>query len=480
MSVIRRLASYAGVDILAAVLGLITSPITTRLLSIEQYGAISYMAAVWTPFLVARYAGIDWSFVFFKARKGVDQDALLVSCTKVVGISSILVIGIFLSFVWATDALRDHHVIGQYEVLMFVLGLLPVALVDWLLLILRFAHQATVYAKISIVQKVSVILIALPAMYLVEQDTRLLVYFIVAAVFPIVSFLYAAKLMNETALRPFNWRYSSDGMVRELLSYGVFLIPGGVLYSLIAVADRLLVGVLAGVQGVALLALAIALSAPVTMLKKWVSLTLNPLIVDWIRDLEQAEYSRNLDLVLQCLSVLFFPVVLLMTIWSKPVVQLLYTENYYDSAIMIPFMSFAGVLAVLTLVAISTVLITQKKATTLKVNVVALIANVGLSVYLIPLYGPLGAVLGTVLAECLILLAWGYLGSFVYKNLILRWGRVLSVALLVFMFVLYGTFYFFGDISSMERAGTSLLCLLFSALYLRLNVNNFIRLKKLL
>ena len=191
MSVIRRLASYAGVDILAAVLGLITSPITTRLLSIEQYGAISYMAAVWTPFLVARYAGIDWSFVFFKARKGVDQDALLVSCTKVVGVSSILVIGIFFSFVWATDALRDHHVIGQYEVLMFVLGLLPVALVDWLLLILRFAHQATVYAKISIVQKVSVILIALPAMYLVEQDARLLVYFIVAAVFPIFSFLYA-------------------------------------------------------------------------------------------------------------------------------------------------------------------------------------------------------------------------------------------------------------------------------------------------
>src|SRR5690606_21753065 len=112
---------------------------------------------------------------------------------------------------------------------------------------------------------------------------------------------------------------------------------------------------------------------------------------DWVRDLEQAEYTRNLDALLHSLSVLFFPVVLMITIWAKPLVQLLYTENYYPSATLIPILAFSGVLAVLTLVAISTVLISQNRSATLKINLLALLANILLAVYLIPLYGPIGA-----------------------------------------------------------------------------------------
>jgi O-antigen/teichoic acid export membrane protein len=480
MSVVKRLASYAGVDILAALLGLFTSPIITRLLSVEQYGAISYIAAVWAPFLVARYAGIDWSFVFFKARKGIDQDALIVSCTKVVGVASIIVIGIFLGFVWISDVFRDHQVVGQYEVLIFALGLLPIALVDWLLLILRFAHRATIYAKISIVQKVVVLVAVLPAMYLMEQELRLLVYFAVTALSSVAAFLYAVKLMNKVAVRPFNWGHSHNGMLKELLSYGLFLVPGGILYSLISVADKLLVGALVGVKGVAILALAITLSAPITMMNKWVSLVLNPLITDWIRELDQDKYSRNLNQVLQCLPVIFFPAVIFMTIWSKPVVVFLYTESYYESAKLIPVVSFAGVLAVLTFVAISTVLISQKKATTLKVNIIALAANVSLSLYLIPSYGSVGAAWGTVLAEFIILLTWAYLGTFYYKNLVLGWKLLALVILLVFLFVVYGSLYFYSDVSIVERVMVSLVCLFSSGIYFWTNIKAFAGLKKIL
>lgn len=480
MSAIKRLASYAGVDVLAAMLGLITSPITTRLLSVEQYGAISYLAAVWTPFLVARYAGIDYSFVFFKARNGVDQNALIIACTKVVGISAVLVISCFLSFVLVTDFFKDHQIVGEYELLFFVLGLLPIALVDWLLLLLRFSHKATIYAKIAIVQKLSVIVLALPAMYLVEQEVRLLVYFIVAAVFPIISFFYAVSLISSTSLRPFTWGSNSSGQIKELLSYGIFLVPGGVFYALIAVSDKLLVGAIIGVKGVALLALAIALSAPIVMMKKWVSLVLNPMITDWLRRLDQKSYTNNLNLVLQCLCVIFLPVVALMTIWAKPLVELLYIEQYYLSATMIPLLAFSGVLAVLTLVAISTVLITQKRSTTLKVNAFGLLANVGLAVFLIPEYGVVGAVWGTMLAEFLILLAWGYLGTVHYKVLKLSWQKILPVVMLVFVFVAFGSFYYYQDISFFERIFVSIICMLTSLLYLWLNADNFKQCKALL
>lgn len=480
MSVLKRLASYAGVDILAALLGLLSSPITTRLLSVEQYGAISYIAAVWAPFLVARYAGVDWSYIFFKARKGQDQYVLVAACTKVVCISTMLVVSIFGMFVWGTDFFRDQQVLGQYEILLFALGVIPVALVDWLLLLLRFAHQASIYAKIAVIQKVCVILVALPAMYLVSPEKRLLVYFFVAAIVPVISLLYAIKVMRHSALQPFAWRFGSFSIIKELLAYGVFLVPGGILYALIAVADRLLLGSMSGVEAVALLALATALSAPITMLKKWVSLVLNPLIVDWVRDLEQVEYTRNLDALLHSLSVIFFPVVVLITIWATPVVQILYTEGYYLSATLVPVLAFSGVLAVLTLVAISTVLISQNRSATLKINLLALLANILLAVYLIPRYGAIGAALGTVLAEFLILMAWAVLGSLLYKNLVLNWLRILPVMAVVFLFVLVGAFYFYQDVGFLQRMFASFVCLGLSAVYFWFNSRNLKIVKQLL
>lgn len=476
----KRLGSYAGVDILAALLGLLSSPITTRLLTVEQYGAISYIAAVWAPFLVARFAGVDWSYIFFKARKGQDHNMLVVGCTKIVCVSTVLVVAVFGTFVWFTDFFREQDVLGRYEVVLFALSVIPVALVDWLLLLLRFSHQASIYAKIAVIQKVCVILVALPAMYLVTPERRLLAYFFVAAVVPVLSLLYAVRMMRHSGLQPFSWRLGGLPIIKELLAYGVFLVPGGILYALIAVADRLLLGTMSGVEAVALLALATALSAPITMLKKWVSLVLNPLIVDWIRDLDQTEYTRNLDALLHGLGVCFFPIVLMITIWAKPVVQILYTENYHLSATLVPVLAFSGVMAVLTLVAISTVLVSQNRSATLKINLLALLANILLSIYLIPKYGAIGAALGTVLAEFIILMAWAVVGSLLHKNLVLGWLRILPVMVLVFFFVLTGAFYFYRDVGFVQRAIASFACIGLSVLYFWFNSRNLKIVKQLL
>lgn len=480
MSVLKRFFSYAGVDVLAALLGLITSPITTRLLSLEQYGAISYIAAVWAPFMVARYAGVDWSFVFFKARKDIDQFELIAACTKVVCVSSVLLVFVFALFVFAFGVFGSTAVIGNAEVLIFAIGLVFVALVDWLLLLLRFAHQASIYAKISVIQKVCVILVALPAMYLVSQEERLLVYFLVAAVVPAISLLYAVKVMRQSGLQPFAWGSGDFAFVKRLLGYGAFLVPGGVLYALVAVADRLLLGGMSGAEAVALLALATALSAPITMLKKWVSLVLNPLIVDWVRDLDQPGYTRNLEALLHSLSVFFFPVALLVTIWIKPLVQILYTEQYSPTATLVPVLAFSGVLAVLTLVAISTVLVSQDRSLSLKINFLALLVNVGVATYMIPQFGAIGAALGTVFAEFFILMAWAVVGNLVHKNLRLGWLRIFPAVVTVFLLVLLGGFHFYQDVGFLQRCVATAFCVLLSSVYFRFNYRSLKIVKDLL
>lgn len=480
MSFIKRLASYAGVDVLAAMLGLVTSPITTRLLSIEQYGAISYISAVWVPFMVARYAGAGSSFVLFRARGAICQDALVASCTKIVCVFSVLVVFAFFTFVSYSNIFSAVSVVGRYEIFIFSLGLIPVALVDWVLLILRFSHKAYIYAKVSIIQKVVVVIAVLPFMYLVEQESRLMVYFSVVFLVSLVSLVYAVHVSNAMALNIFSMRNSSWSLIKDLLSYGIYLVPGAIVYSFVSVVDKLLLGGIGGVDDVALLALATALSAPVVMLKKWTSLVLGPMIVEWVRHLDQSQYSHNLDALLQSLSVIFFPVVLIITIWIKPFVVFLYPESYSLSAILVPVLAFSGVLAVLTLVAISTLLISQNKSATLKINLLALMANILLALYLIPLYGPIGAALGTVLAEFIILVCWALVGTVLHKNLVLNWMRILPVIVVVFLLVLMGAFHFYQDVGFLQRILASVLCLGLSATYLWFNSRNLKIVKQLL
>ena len=69
MSKLRRdLLSYASVDLIARLISLVTSPITTRLLTLGQYGAGPLLYSFWTPISLFQFGGMDSAYPFFKAK----------------------------------------------------------------------------------------------------------------------------------------------------------------------------------------------------------------------------------------------------------------------------------------------------------------------------------------------------------------------------------------------------------------------------
>lgn len=431
MSFTRNISIYAAADVLGAGIGLITSPISTRLLTQDQFGALPLLAAVWAVIALLQYAGMDWALPFFRSQNQYDSGRVLVVATTIAGLGGLLVWALFFAVNIMNPWLREYAEVSALELSLFLVGILPSSLLNWYLFILRYENQAMAFARISLFGRTLSTVLALPAMALVSQDWRLIVYFGMGSLVSLIAVVWALRELRLLQLDLYSKTNWTRGMAKKMLSYGLILVPGGMVYSITTVVDRLLVGWFLGPQSNALLALTTAIGGVALLLKIWFARAWDPKMVDWLKSKDSEIYLPRLQIGISMLMLGMLPIPLLAMIWLEPVIHLLYPSQYAKVASLIPAMISSGVISTFSLVAVATVMIANTAKWHFPIYSIALLLNVVAAILLIPVLGVLGAIVGTLLAETFILVAWIFLGIRVYGNLCLRWGYCLFMLGLV-------------------------------------------------
>ncbi|MFX1491048.1 MAG: oligosaccharide flippase family protein [Promethearchaeota archaeon] len=424
------MAIYAGADLLGRSIGLITSPIMTRLLTPAQYGAVPLLAAVWGLVALAQYGGMDWAYPFFRAQEARDKERqkILVTASFVATISVFMVWGVFSLVASVGTWLTSYAGINRLEMNLFLLGLAPLTLIGWYLYILRFLHQAWPFARINFVGRVASAVVTIPLLLVVAQESRLAVMLAVAFGVQLFATGWALWELRRIECWPYVRTLFSPDLARRMLRYGVILVPGGLVYAISAVTDRLLVGWFAGPEEVAILALALVLGSLTLMLKGWFALTWDPHSVEWVSTKDPRVYQPKLQIALLGLSAIFFPIACLSAVWSDWVVTLLYPPHYAPVMRLLPIIVLTGAYSVLSLVAAVTTRIANTPKYHLPIYTCALLINVIIGVVTIPKLGALGAVLGTLASEIFILAGWAVLGKIILRNLDFKWGVPIILA----------------------------------------------------
>lgn len=435
----KNITIYAIADLLGRSIGLLVSPITTRLLTPEQYGAIPLLTAVWSVVALLQYAGMDWSYPFFKAQdKGNNQwKDILITSTVIATTSFIIIWIIFALVVLLSPILTNYANVTKFELLIFLLGLIPTVLTRWYLYILRFMHKAYSFARISLIGRIGSAIIALPLMFIVTQDNRLIVKFATIFIVNFIALFFAFWEFKKLNIRLYSKRFFSFVLGKKMFTYGIFLVPGGVIYSLFSVSDRILVGWISGTEEVAILFLGVSIGSLILIIKGWLSLVWDPHLVEWISTKNPNIYLPKLQLAIIIFSIIFFPIVCLSAVWSDFFVNLLYPTYYKPAAELIPYMIFAGSFSVLSLVGVSTVMIANTPKFHLPIYGIGLVVNIIIGVITIPKFGALGAVIGTLSAEIIILIGWITLGKFILKNLHLNWMITIIIGCLILVFIVF-------------------------------------------
>ena len=431
------LKTYGLADLLSRSIGLITSPIITRLLSMQQYGAGALLSGVWSPFALAQYGGMDWAYPFYLARKKDKKEAqqLIATASFVAYVSVLLVWAGFFIAASSGGWLKSYAGVSQPELAFFILGLLPAALIYWLCYLLRYLNLADSYVRITLFGRIAPIVVVLPLLPYVAPEDRLLWSWGLGWIVSFVALIYALYEIHRAGHWPFRRSLFSARIAREMLKYGVYLIPAGGIYAMISITDRLLVGYLIGTDGVALLVIGVAVGSIGTLFSGWFGLAFDPHLSEWIANDDQAAYLPKLQLLANTLACGFSLLAALSVLWSQSLIALLFTDSYLPSAPFVPLCIFAATLAVLSRIGVATALIAQSPKYHSVLYGASLVLNITVGLLLIPMIGVIGAILGTVAAESLILVGWIYIGRVHCRNLPVRWLPAVCILISTALFI---------------------------------------------
>jgi O-antigen/teichoic acid export membrane protein len=419
----KALLTYGFADVISKAIGLITSPISTRLFTMSQYGVGPLLGAVWSPLSLIQYGGMDWAYPFFYARKQSEEDGRrLLASASIFAYLSVLVVWFgFLMFAFSSNWLARYASVTEGELVFYVMGILPGALIYWLCYLLRFLNRAESYIKITLLGRILPVVVVLPLLPWFEQANRLLVSFACGWLLSCLALVYALYEVRRHDIRPFRLSLLDLKLSKEMLRYGLLLVPAGAAYALLVVTDRLLIGHFLGTDAVAMHAVAVSIGSLGLMMVGWFGLAFDPCLSGWIASGDQTNYLFKMQLLAPSLSAFFGMLSCLAAIWSAPVIEFVYPEGYGSAAPLVPLIIYAAALTALSRLGVATAIIAQTPKYHTILYGFALALNVVIGWLLIPLLGVMGAVVSTVVAEATILVGWIYLGRIRLKNLPIRW-----------------------------------------------------------
>lgn len=456
----KNLAAYSVADILGKSVLLLLSPILTRELTHFQYGAIPLLTACWSILSVAQYGGFDFAFQMFRVQTTdpIERERIRVTASLMAAACLLLLWFIITGFAMTTDVVTTFAQVSKWELLFYLLAIIPASLAYWTIYVFRFLHLAMPYVRINLLSKVASVLIAVPFIMMAEQQNRLMVMWAVIFVCQALTLFWVYREYKTFDLR-LDRNYFSKELAWRMFRFGAAFIPSTLIYASTIYVDRMIMGMYSTVDQVAILGLAVTLSSGILMVKSWFSMVWDPQLLEWLASKNPQFYLPKLQRAIPTITVVFLFLTILSKLWSKEIIDFVYPEHFSEVARLIPIFVLAGGTSVLTLVAIASAIIKNTARFRIHIYTAALIANVVTAIIFIPVFGLLGAALGTLAGELFILIAWIVIGKYVWKNLDLNWSFALLSVLLTFVFIF---FYEPGHLFSSFAERTGLTVLLFA------------------
>jgi O-antigen/teichoic acid export membrane protein len=464
----KNILTYAIGDLAGKAVALVTSPFITRLLTPQEFGSFGLLSAVWSLVALLQFGGMETAYQVFRAknRDAQKEQEMFTTATRVATLSFFIVWGIFSLGAFWGGWLEHYAKVNRTQLLWYLLGLVPTILLSWYLYLFRFRHQPFPFVRTNFLSKVASAFILLILLFFTPPQNRFTMFLAGTFFLQGLTWVWALRELKRYDTWPYSYSFFSKPLALNMFKFGISFIPGAATYAAVVSMDRLMVGWLIGPVETAIVQLALSLGSVALMLKMWFSLVWDPSLVEWLATRNPEIYLPKLQLVLISLSITFFPLACLTAVWSDVIVAILYPTSYMPAARLLSLIMLTGACSTLSLVGIATNTLDPSPKFYFMVYCCALFLTFIIGFALIPLWGALGAILGTLGAEIFILGCWVLRGHYLKKNLHLNWSPVLILGAISGVWIaLYRPGVILSGQIFMERLFLTLLICTFVAFY---------------
>ena len=388
-SFIKQIFQLAVGAMINLIIGVLTTPVITRIVDPTEYGQLSLFNTYSSIVLMIFTIGLDQTFVryYYIQQDETYKKKLLNICFGLP--IALALVGSAIILVWHSFN-PDFLGFDNFIIWCFIANIFILILNRFGMLVLRLQYKTALYSAMNILHKILYVVIVISLIFIVKQKY---LYILVIATLVSVLASSAISVISEKKfwfekIRGYNFSITK----KELLKYGFPLMVSSGVFLIFQATDKLCVKHYGTYSDVGVYSSAQSLMSVFAIIQSTFNTLWAPKAIDhYEANPNDLGFYKKMNQVITVLMFAFGACVLL----GKDLFVLLLGEKYREAATIIPFLMFNPIMYTISETTVSGLSITMHTSSQVVITGVSCIVNLIGNILLIPVLGSKGAAVST-------------------------------------------------------------------------------------
>lgn len=435
-SLLKHFTIIGGGTFLNLLIGLLTTPIITRIVYPGEYGQWSLFTMYANIGLMIFCMGLDQSLVrfFYKDDSEKYRRDLIYTCWRL-PFAVALISGLLISILVYTGVFKFEF--SNQIVVILCIHMVILIFNRFGQLVLRVSYKSGIYSITTILQKIVYVVLVLVGVNLVGQQYLLIMVIstVVSYAIPAIVAIYSQRKLWKPQL-PIDTEKINT---REIVTYGLPFILSLGITTVFQSIDKMSLNYFCSYSEVGIYSSAMTLVHIFAILQTTFNTLWTPMATEhYEKDPSEKSFYQKGN---QYITILMFALGLSL-IFVKDIFSLLLGSKYREAAFILPFLIFNPIMYTISESTCMGIGFAKKTKMNIVVAVVSCVTNIIGNTLLVPLYGGRGAAISTGISYIVFWLMRTVISNqYYYVNYKLDRFAVITVATI--MYAAYNTFHSF-------------------------------------
>ena len=372
--------------VVGALIGFITVPVTSYLVTPEQFGLTSMFNLANTILTLVILIGIDQAFM--REYNEHDDKKKLILNSFIIPFINAIFIGIMLVLFKKPVAklLFDNETV--VKPIIFLAICTPLFMIEkFMLLTIRMKEKAIQYSIWTIISRVLNLIFVIILLLTYKRNFESIIY---ASLISQTIVSITIFIMNRKDIT-FSAKYIDIKQIKGLLKFGLPLIPATLIGWGLNSMDSVFLRAMTDYTQLGYYTVALKITNVLTLVQTSFTTFWAPMAFKWKA---QNVESKKFEMVSQGIT-LGMSIILIGVLIFKPIIPIILSEEYTEVIYILPFLLFNPIFYAMSETTTLGISFSKKTNYNILVSILSMTVNLILNYILIPIYGAIGAAIAT-------------------------------------------------------------------------------------
>lgn len=384
--ILNKFLKFALGPITGAIIGFITVPMTTWLVSPEQFGLTTMFTLFQTLITSFIYLGIDQAYVR-EYNEYKDSKKKLLFNAMVVPLVLAGIIMVILAIFMNPISQYLFKEINTTIMTVLIIWLPLVVIERFLMLQIRMQEKGLQYSFFTIVMQLNIMIITIALLLTFEKTyTSIVLGALVGQIISIILLISIYFKNNRLDIT-----LPDLQLIKRMLYYSLPILPAMVVNWMLNSTDRIALDYFSTIENIGIYFAAMKIVSVLAMVQSIFATFWLPIAYRWHEEKVDTKQFTQISYIVMFVMGIFFIGILLF----KEVAIWILSPEYSEAQYILPFLLFMPIMYTVSETTVLGISLSRKTHWNIWISCIAAIVNIILNIILVPKIGAIGAAIGT-------------------------------------------------------------------------------------